>query len=209
MLRRIKTIVKNLFVNNEKRQFYLYEKRYFRHSFVNGKCKTEKQFEASITRFYHTIEKGLAYLNYRPGFGHDIIDILISEMEEYAKCYNTETFFYKTALSTLSFYMKKNKENGFVDKELEQRICSLPGVQNEAGGCFFFNPIKETENISFEDMIKNRHSMRHFSSEPVNLELVKDAINLAQFTPSACNRQGWHTYIVNDREVLKQVLGKH
>lgn len=104
--------IKALFIDNEKKAFSIYKKRYFTNSFVNGNCRTEKQYEASITRFYHTIEKGLAYLNYRPGFGHDVMDILISEMEEYSKRYDIEKFFYKTALSTLFAYIKKNKENG-------------------------------------------------------------------------------------------------
>lgn len=199
--------IKALFIDNEKKAFSIYKKRYFTNSFVNGNCRTEKQYEASITRFYHTIEKGLAYLNYRPGFGHDVMDILISEMEEYSKRYDIEKFFYKTALSTLFAYIKKNKENGGgVDEKLKNRIKSLPGERNNEGGCFVFKPLKKVSDINFEEMVKNRHSMRHFSTTPLNLELVEKAVNLAQYTPSACNRQGWHTYIINDKNVIEKVL---
>lgn len=48
--------------------------------------------------------------------------------------------------------------------------------------------------------------MRHFSSEPVDLRLVEEAVALAQHTPSACNRQGWRTIIVQDKAVLEKVL---
>ncbi len=198
--------IKALFINNEKKMLSLYSRKYFKNAFVDGKCKTEKQYEASITRFYHTVEKGLSYLNYRSGFGHDNIDILISEMEEYSKKFNTEKFFYRTALSTLFAYIEKNKENGYVDENLENKINCLSGEKNNEGGCFIFNPIKDASNINFENLVKNRHSMRHFSTDPLNLDNVQKAVDLAQYTPSACNRQGWHTYIINDKKVMRQVL---
>ncbi|MCR4734014.1 MAG: nitroreductase family protein [Treponema sp.] len=198
--------IKALLINNEKKMFSIYSKRFFRNSFVDGKCKTEKQYEASITRFYHTVEKGLSYLNYRPGFGRENINILISEMEEYSKKFDIEKFFYKTALSTLFEYVKKNKENGFTDEDLEKRVNNLTGEKNNEGGCLEFNPVKNASNVNYEELIKNRHSMRHFSQEPLKLENVIKAVDLAQYTPSACNRQGWHTYIINDKNIMKQVL---
>ena len=55
----------------EKTLYENYYNKYRRFSFVDGSCTDEKQFEASITRLYHTVEKGLSYLNYRPGFGKE------------------------------------------------------------------------------------------------------------------------------------------
>ena len=39
-----------------------------------------------------------------------------------------------------------------------------------------------------------------------DIERVKKAITLAQQTPSACNRQGWRTIIIDDKDTIKKVL---
>lgn len=65
-------------------------------SFKGNKCIDEKQYEAVITRWYHTIEKGLAYINYRAGFGKKNIAALLESMENYlADGYSDDAFFTK------------------------------------------------------------------------------------------------------------------
>ena len=60
--------------------------------------------------------------------------------------------------------------------------------------------------MSYEELVKSRHSLRKFSGKPVDVELLVDAIRLAQYTPSACNRQGWKTRIVTDRQKIDVIL---
>lgn len=185
-----------------------YYNRYSKNAFIDGKCKNEKQYEASITRQYHTIEKGLSYLEYRPGFGQRNVEALISSLEQYSKKYSTEKFFYRTALCVLKKYVEKNREYGVVDSALNERIKALPGTPNEFGGIIQFHPFtcEDTTKLDFQALVKNRHSIRHFSSQPVELDAVIRAVNLAQYTPSACNRQGWKTYIVDDKKVQTTLL---
>lgn len=190
----------------EQRIFKRYYKKFKRYSFVDLHCKDKEQYEASITRLYHTIEKGLSYDNFRAGFGKDNISILMKEMEAYSKLYDTSKFFYKTALSTLNEYIKKNKEYGYIDKNLEERISNLPGEANECGGIIKFS-VPNTVELNYEELIKSRHSIRHFSSKPLEVEQIKKAIALAQYTPSACNRQGWKSYVIEDRDKINILLG--
>ena len=49
---------------------------------------------------------------------------------------------------------------------------------------------EELKTLNYENFIKSRHSIRHFGSEAVDVELLREAIQIAQYTPSACNRQG-------------------
>ena len=177
-------------------------------SLVDGSCTDEKQFEASITRLYHTVEKGLSYLNYRPGFGKENVEALVRSLEQYSKQYSVDKFFYQTALSVLNEYVRKNAEYGVENKELSKRISALPGKKNEAGGAIKFVPLssEELSKANYKELVETRHSIRHFSDKPVELERVENAVKLAQYTPSACNRQGWKTYIVNDKAVLREVL---
>ena len=192
-------------ITPEASQIDSYKKKYFTYSFDTNAARNEKQYEASITRWYHTIEKGLAYKNYRPGFGKDNISVLVKQLEEYSKAYDTSKFFYQTALSTLKEYVHKNKEYGYEDKALEGRITALPGSANNAGGIINFS-VPDTKDLNYEDLVKSRHSVRHFSDKPLDINLVKEAVALAQYAPSACNRQGWKCYIIQDKKKIVELL---
>lgn len=184
-------------------------KRYLKWSFHQGNCKNFEQYEACITRLYHTIEKGLAYLNYRPGFGQDNVDALISHLKTYADFgYDTTAFFYETALSCLQRYIQKNKEYGRDNPELEMRVSSLPGTANQSGGEIAFTPLDENaiKEAGFLQFSTSRHSLRHFSDKPVAIGRIRSALELAQHTPSACNRQGWSVKVIADKELLAEVL---
>ena len=185
----------------------VYYKNFKKYAFTSKKYKNEQQYEASITKMYHSVEKGLSYPEYRAGFGRDNIESLIAAMTEYSREYDVSAFFYKTALGTLKEYVRKNKEYGLDDPLLEARIDALAGEANDLGGIIEFEPYtKGSENFDFEDFVKSRHSIRHFSKDPVDIDAVKRAVGLAQHTPSACNRQGWKTRIIRDKKVLKTVL---
>lgn len=186
-----------------------YFNRYEKFSFVTGNCQVKEQYEASITRLYHTIEKGLAYTNYRAGFGSDNVKALMAEMQHYAlQGYDTEASFYKTALCVLHRYIEKNRLYKHVDIKLNEALEKLPGLPNDEGGMLEFHPADadQMHGMDYQDFAKSRHSIRHFSEIPVELEKVKDAIKLAQLTPSACNRQGWRTRIIADKSILEHVL---
>lgn len=178
-------------------------------SFKGNKCIDEKQYEAVITRWYHTIEKGLAYINYRAGFGKKNIAALLESMENYlADGYSDDAFFYKTALSVLRAYVEKNKQYGVEDEDLEARISKLSGSPNDFGGIISFTPKSDEElgNMNYEELVLTRHSIRHFSDEPVDADRICKAVKLAQYTPSACNRQGWRTIVVEDKNKIEQLL---
>lgn len=186
-----------------------YYNRYKKYSFVTGHCQLKEQYEASITRLYHTIEKGLAYTDYRAGFGSDNVKTLMVEMQNYvSQGYDTEAFFYKTALCVLRRYIEKNELYKHVDVKLNEAVANLPGTPNDDGGILEFRPAGagEMHGMDYRDFAESRHSIRHFSEVPVELEKVKDAVRLAQLTPSACNRQGWRTRIIADKSVLEDVL---
>lgn len=186
-----------------------YFSRYKNAAFEDCYCVSETQFEASITRLYHTIEKGLSYLDYRPGYGKDSINKLIKSLEQYVqRGYDTSKFFYQTALSTLYAYIDKNEKFGVIDEKLNARIKQLPGTANEYGGVISFVPYpqEKVKNIGFKNFVLSRHSIRHFSEEPVEMQKIINAIELAQQTPSACNRQGWCVKIISDKKILEQVL---
>lgn len=65
---------------------------------------------------------------------------------------------------------------------------------------------EELKTLNYENFIKSRHSIRHFGSEAVDVELLREAIQIAQYTPSACNRQGWVIRIVESKDAIDTIL---
>ncbi len=53
--------------------------------------------------------------------------------------------------------------------------------------------------------MKARRTVRHFSSEPVPLELIKNAIAAAGTAPSGANQQPWTFVVISDPEVKQQI----
>lgn len=202
------TVKRMLKIDSAKLELINYYKKFSKYSFIDGKCETKKQYEASIIRLYHTIEKGLAYDDFRAGFGETNVNLLIDTLKSYGEQFDISCTFYETALSCLYEYIRKNAECGYVNEKLFSRIKSLPGRANESGGTVLFKPLDEDElkTLNYFDFVKNRKSIRHFTGEAVDIEKVKDAIRIAQYTPSACNRQGWKTRIISDKEIVQKVL---
>lgn len=187
--------------------FSAYERRYRRFAFSDVRCSEPRQYEAVITRWYHTIEKGLAHSDaeYRPGFGRDNIEKLLALMEAYARRFDTTAFFYETALCCLRRYAERNRNAGAPDPALEARIAALPGRANDCGGTLAVSK-SGSAPADFAGLLSERHSIRRFAPTPVDLDVVKRAILLAQRTPSACNRQGWQTRIVADKTRMAGIL---
>ena len=205
----IKFLKSNYFKFSTGEVFKNYRCRFNKFAFTDCRCEYPEQFEASIIRFYHIIEKGLSYNeNYRAGFGQEAINDLLSTLEEYSSKYSTHTFFYETALACLNEYIRKNEEYGHKDPDLKRRVENLPGHINHSGGTITVSApdLSALNKMNYEQLIKSRHSIRHFSQKPVDIELISNAIKLAQHTPSACNRQGWRTRVVIDKNIMNTIL---
>ena len=61
-------------------------------------------------------------------------------------------------------------------------------------------------NSGPDNFIRSRHSVREYSSHTVDLEKIKKALRAAKTAPSACNRQGWKTIVVQDRQTISRIL---
>ncbi len=53
--------------------------------------------------------------------------------------------------------------------------------------------------------MRRRRSVRHFSSEPIDLEVVRRAIEVAATAPSGANKQPWTFVLVTDPDVKRRI----
>nr|WP_236783470.1 nitroreductase family protein [Aliivibrio fischeri] len=52
----------------------------------------------------------------------------------------------------------------------------------------------------------SRYSLREYSEKKVSDSIILKSLELAQKSPSSCNMQAWHTYLLQDREKIKLAL---
>lgn len=197
----------NLVVN------YLYDfNRVRRFSGVNNQ-KSRDILKAKITMNYHRIEKGLSLSNTRVGFGAWAISQLIPDLDYYIKNYSPDQTT-EIAINALNEYINFNKSHNLTDSKLEETIKKL-GIDQQnydnrhnQGGTKEITSA-EIYNFSKLDLSKffqNRYSIRNFSDEPVDLDLIEQAILMAQKTPSVCNRQSCRVYVFTEKEDKLKVL---
>ena len=175
---------------------------------------TQENLKALITKDYHRIEKALALREPRTAFGQDTIKALVLGIEKYQHCYGGDETV-QIALNTLISYYNFNLERGHDDKHLFQTIMSLKsktttedGVASHRGGVL---KLRKEQTISEAKMdlrafFASRHSIRNFSNEEVEMGLIEQAVEMAQKTPSVCNRQSSRVYIFCSDEDKKRVL---
>ncbi len=59
--------------------------------------------------------------------------------------------------------------------------------------------------MELEKALLKRRSVRKFTSEAVNDEMVNKLLYFAMCAPSACNRQPWEFYVIKDADALAKV----
>jgi nitroreductase len=66
------------------------------------------------------------------------------------------------------------------------------------------SPIGGTMNLGIT-VIRSRHSVRKYKSDPVEDKIIKDALDCARLAPTARNEQPWLFGTVKDPEILKKI----
>ena len=79
------------------------------------------------------------------------------------------------------------------------------------GSHFPFQPLRPlpeqqaVDSQEFLERVKQRRSVRHFSSEPVPFALIENAIRAAATAPSGANQQPWRFVVVSDHDLKKEL----
>lgn len=183
--------------------FYLFLSKY------NASHHTDEDMEKmqyTLLRENHVIEKGMSMRNPRKGFGQKKVASLLNRLQKYFELYSDrDKDFLKYPLSTIKQYIEYTEANGIKVDGIKSEFNKLSEhfkpseIQSKAG---IQDVSKESIlarcNSNFESLLFSRHSIRYFSKEPVEKNVIIKALELAQRTPSACNRQGWKTHVFTD-----------
>lgn len=186
-------------------------RRYARHSFVYGRRSRENR-RALIHILAHSIEHGMALPTPRRGYGKEKAASLLDKIKAYLADHGADRSV-TMALKALDAYVAFQRKDG-VDVEalsleldqLEQRY----GYRGDgcAGGVETLTAVavKEAASFDFDRFMRMRHSVRQYTDQPVDLEVIRQAVANAQRSPSVCNRQTCRVYAITRPDEIRRVL---
>ncbi len=166
---------------------------------------------SKIIADYHVVEKGLTMPETRLGFGKDRVLQLISYCNKFIEMYGENEEQLQQAISVILEYKLFHEVNNFsLDKELINKINELqriggnlkPTIQKSFTLEDYFNKT----DASFPEFSESRLSVRNYSSKVIPIEILKNAVELANHAPSSCNRQTVRVNIYTDKEVINKIL---
>jgi nitroreductase len=158
------------------------------------------------------VEKGLTMPTPRPGFGKAVVLGLVNTIMKYEELQLPLTELeFKQSVSSLKEYKEFHAKINFdLDIELAEK---LELIENRFATVTGLNQIKTTRedyfkdtNQSFDKFCMSRYSVRNYTDKEVPLPVLYECIDLAQKSPSFCNRQPSRVYIVKSPEKKKAIL---
>lgn len=171
---------------------------------------SQKRFVYILTNNYHVIEKCLAMPNFEPGHGMERVEIVVGDLFKYRELgFDLTHPQYIAAMQAVQEYDQVHKKLGYklpegLQADIEKLLAGTniqehhqPHVTRKE----FFSHL----NDGFEAFARSRHSIRAYSDQNIEEETVRAVADLARTTPTACNRQPNKTYVVGEKEMIRQI----
>lgn len=187
-----------------------------------ARCNMSKDSEKLLTDILmttHAVEKAFSLNNKRKGFGVKKIVSLTKNLEKYIRKYGYSGKL-DVSVALVHRYLAFQKSDGFRNSALddvEKRLSALvednhinTNVFTKAGYLTFSKAqLLQTTQIDFKKLSANRYSLRHFSKDAVAEETIKEALDIAKKSPSACNRQAYrvHVFSGEDKDRILKLQG--
>lgn len=184
--------------------------RYIKYSNTFYKFDKKNKIIGKIIYKYHVVEKGLTMPNRRIAFGYKIINSLIDDCNFYLESgYSKKDFHFIHAIEVLNEYVviHNNEELDITLLERIKKIANNTSILSNSNQQVvtrdeYFKNVKQ----SFEKFAMSRFSIRDFTNERVDLDLVYNSIKIAQKSPSACNRQPNRVHIITKKKTIETIL---
>jgi nitroreductase len=173
---------------------YLYDKDFYKKYNMGTEESLNKLGYESIIHT-HTLEKGMEHFELRP-FAVEKTRYIMSLIKRESKYENYENkFAFINGINSLREYKKIYEEHNWINKDeykkVDEFLKNYSKVENQKAGAYILTK-KELQNdyqIDYLKFVKSRHSTRNYKNEPIKLDDVKAAVEMAKYSASACNRQ--------------------
>ncbi len=206
-------IVKKIIKIREKRRIrkeFLKEYKYF-YEYYNMPNPTNLKKQYKMLLNIHALEKGMLNKKMRP-FGVEKVNQLIELFNEVD---DKDSYACTLTIGILKAYVDVYEKNGWSSNEEYIKVKNFldEHISNDFKKAGTYNlskkEIMKDSEINYLAFLSGRHSVRSFKNIPLKEEDIKNAVNMAIMSPSACNRQMckiWHIIDDNKIDVLKKHL---
>ena len=164
------------------------------------------KLQTEISIAIHALEKGMSIGNGRVGFGIEKASAILNNLQRLMDIGGDRSFV-RHSIGTLKDYVDYNLNQGADMSEINDKLkefCQRHGMINEykREGLIMLNRQEVMKDVhqDFRIFSQSRHSIRDYSNEPLDAKLVKNALELCERTPSACNRQSWRIHVFFDKD---------
>lgn len=182
--------------------------RYLRHTSATG-IVTGAQRSYSAVKIYHSLEKSLSFRNRNHDSGWKNAGRLINLLSSTEKKYPLTGIHEQASIKVLGDFVKvanpSNAQAQYAASFLQKHPAStgdIPGGVKEITS----QQINQGKLENPENFFHSRHSVRDFSTRKVDRNLIVRALSIASSSPSVCNRQAWHVYHLDKRDVIDIAL---
>ena len=162
-----------------------------------------------VVKIYHALEKSMSFKNRNLKSGWSAAFLLIGCLKK-AKVSGNLRFHDRAGVDVLRRFINLpgNKDTSDAKVLLEEiEFLEFPEEKHQGIKSLGIKEFHKGILGSPENFFFSRFSLREFKGDVVPKEVIEKAISLAIKTPSVCNRQPWHVYHTETREVIDTALG--
>ena len=196
--------------NRIKKEF-LYDYNYYKSNNMNI-SRDLNSLEYSLIITGHTLEKGFSHFKLRP-FGIKIINNIIYLLKKETKYEKHEKLFsFINGINLLKEYKKIYELNNWTNHEEYKKVSKFlykyHDIEIKKVGAYILNKVELEKDykIDYKKFIKSRHSTRNYKNKELKKEDIISAIEMAKYTPSACNRQNIKIHYYSSGKMKKNVI---
>lgn len=197
------------------RDLALYDSERFSAAYMNG--DPVGQARARLMFHAHALEKGLSHSKFRPGFGKKPMGRVARDTRKWLESGKSiDDPFFKAAISAAHVYFDRHERLDFDVSHFwdmfSPRVQELiTQADDQHGGALKSRMDREAVPVaggdkSFMDVVYGRRSVREYTPEPINLDQVRQAVQIASQAPSVCNRQGPRVHYFCDPTQIEKLV---
>lgn len=177
--------------------------RYLTYSGMNENNK--ELLAAKMRLLIHPLKKALSLKNVRPGFGKEKVIKLISLYDEYSKINGNDKQALELTESIISNYIDFQKQYD-VDLSFIPEKFFTSHSDKSITGAINIDKCDFDKLYNFESIANSRHSIRSFAGGKMDRDKFIKAVEIAQTSPSACNRQATRVYVCDDSDKCQKII---
>lgn len=173
-------------------------------SIANGKRNylMSQNNRSELVRNIHRIEKGLVMPNRRQVFAKDYIERTVGLYNAFAQ-YNSGHRQIRWAHDVLQEYFEVIDSSQL--KVSSADIIKLNTTDNRVPPRTDLRTSSAVRSQDLNSLMKRRRSIRFFEQREVSLDIIEKCVEDSSLSPSACNRQPYSYFIIQDVELRNKV----